>query len=139
MARIDTSLAELVMALPPEAQESVRDFVEFLLVKHDKQLDPAGNNETDDVTIPVDERRSAMMQEVEAYHRLHPELLAEYEGQHVAIYQGRLVDHDPDPDVLVKRTLAHFPGEVVLQRQVEASPETILNFRSPRLVSNPTP
>ena len=129
MLAADRPLSELVEALPPDVQESVRDFVEFLLAKHE-QL--GGSNEEADEEhdpFPADPRRPAMLREIEAYHRLHPELLAKFKGQHVAIYQGQLVDHDPDSELLLERTLARFPDQVVLQRKVEDSPEVVLRFR----------
>ena len=72
----------------------------------------------------------------QAYHRLHPELRERYKGQYVAIFQGQLVDHDQDAEVLLERTLARFPDEIVLQRRVEDTPEVILQFRSPRLLAS---
>ena len=35
-----------------------------------------------------------MMQEVEAYQQMHPQLVEKYAGQFVAIHNGQLVDHD---------------------------------------------
>lgn len=132
MEVVDRSLAELVQALPPHAQATVRDFVEYLLAKHEHSPELDVGNENDH--FPVDPRRPAMLREVEAYHRLHPELLKKYKGQHVAIYQGQLVDHDTDVEALLLRTMARFPDEVVLMRKVEESPEVVLRFRSPRLL-----
>lgn len=123
MLAADRPLSELVEALPPDAQESVRDFVEFLLAKHE-QL--AGSNEEADEEhdpFPADPRRPAMLREIEAYHRLHPELLPKYKGQYVAVFRGQMVDHDHDPEVLSERILGRFPDEVVLQRKVEDSPD----------------
>ncbi|MBK7216577.1 MAG: hypothetical protein IPH95_05770 [Candidatus Promineofilum sp.] len=136
MIAADRPLSELVEALPPDVQESVRDFVEFLLARRG-QL--AGLNEDQDEErdpFPIDPRRPAMLREIEAYHRLHPELRERYKGQYVAIFQGQLVDHDQDAEVLLERTLARFPDEIVLQRRVEDTPEVILQFRSPRLLAS---
>ena len=39
---------------------------------------------------------AAMTHEEKAYQEMHEELFAKYPGQHVAIYQGKLVDYDKD-------------------------------------------
>lgn len=74
----------------------------------------------------------AVTQEKAAYRALHGWLWQNYPGEHVAIYQGQLVDHDPDGLALSRRIYQRFPTEFVLIRQVEAEPERILYFRSPR-------
>lgn len=74
-------------------------------------------------------------QEKAAYHALHGWLWQNYPGEHVAIYQGQLVDHDPDGMALSRRIYQRFPTEFVLIRQVEAEPERILHFRSPRFAT----
>lgn len=76
-----------------------------------------------------------MLSEVEAYHRLHPELLARYPGQYVAIYHGQLIDRDEDPAALIERTEAKWPGRVIPRRKVESVPESVLAIRSPRMLS----
>lgn len=89
------------------------------------------------IVLDDDEReRSDGLAEVEqeksAYRALHGWLWQNYPDEHVAIYQGQLVDHDPDGLTLSRRIYKRFPDEFVLIRQVEAEPERILYFRSPR-------
>lgn len=133
----DRPLAELVEALPPDIQASVRDFVEFLLRKREQAAEPVVDTGENGSQFPVDPRRPAMLREVEAYYRLHPELRQKYRDQYVAIFQGKLVDHDSDPEALLERVLDQFPDQVVLQRKVEESPEVVLRFRSPRFEQPP--
>lgn len=45
----------------------------------------------------------AYKQEKAAFERLHPALRREYEGQYVAVHNGRVVDADPDRLTLVRR------------------------------------
>ncbi len=71
--------------------------------------------------------------EVEA---MHPELMAHYAGQYVAIYQGQLIDHDQDEIALLSRLDDQYPDEVVLMKKVRPLPEPELRHRSPRLVRN---
>ncbi len=86
--------------------------------------------------FPVHENREVMLREIEAYKELHPQLVKQYKGKFVAIFQGRLVDHDKDPVALLKRIKENYPGQTVLQRKVEETPDKVLRFRSPRFLSN---
>lgn len=65
---------------------------------------------------------------------MHSELLAKYPYQFVAIFQGKLVDHDQDVVALSQRINGNFSDETVLITDVlpEVSPEIIV--RSPRLI-----
>jgi hypothetical protein len=85
--------------------------------------------------LPADEVE-VMTQEEAAYELLHPELMAYYAGEFVAVYQGQLIDHDQDETALLRRLDAHYPNEVVLMKQVRPLPEPELHFRSPRFVTN---
>jgi hypothetical protein len=58
-----------------------------------------------------------------AYRAMHAELYARYPGQYVAVYQGQLVDHDPDGEALFERIDQRFPDEIVLMTQVRETPE----------------
>lgn len=54
-----------------------------------------------------------------AYHALHPMLLEKYLEKYVAIYKGRLIDHDDDQLTLVNRLDNSHPNQFVLVRQVQ--------------------
>ncbi len=71
--------------------------------------------------------------EAEAYRRKHPRLRAKYLGKHIAMHNGRVVDHDRDPSALYLRVRERFGRIPVLIRLVEEEPERELVFRSPRL------
>jgi hypothetical protein len=86
---------------------------------------PAGDQGTVDV---VD-------REMQAYIALHPQLKKQYLGRYVAIYGGRLVDHDDDYDEIFDRVDMAYPDEFVWLTQVENEPLKTLVFRSPRLES----
>ena len=83
--------------------------------------------------FPVDRNRSEMNENATAYQSLHAQLVKRYLGQTVAIHDGQLVDHDPDPVVLLQRIRTHFPDRVVLRRKVELSVERELRIRHPRI------
>ncbi len=79
-------------------------------------------------TIPDEE----FERERAAFLAMHPTLLRDYFGYHVAFHQGKLVDLDQDLAVLVRRIRAQYGKKFVLIRQVETEPERIYYFRSPR-------
>jgi hypothetical protein len=79
----------------------------------------------------------AVMREMEAYVALHPSLKADYFGQHVAILDGQLIDHDADPATLYQRIVARYGDRFVWLTAVEEEPLTTLVFRSPRIVPQP--
>ena len=79
----------------------------------------------------------AMAEEEEAYHSQHATLFANYAGQYVAIYHGQLIDYDRDETALLRRLDADYPSQVVLMKRVEALPQRVLRFRSPRLLPSP--
>lgn len=74
----------------------------------------------------------AMRREEAAYRAMHAELYEKYAGQYVAVFQGKLVDVDPDEMALYFRIDERFPDDVVLMKQVREVPEPVLHFRSPR-------
>ena len=80
---------------------------------------------------------AAVRREMEAYVALHPTLKSDYYGQHVAILDGRLLDHDYDPAALYQRVSARYPDRFVWLTVVEDEPLTTLAFRSPRIAPQP--
>lgn len=79
--------------------------------------------------FPVNPNRSVMDQNVETYKELHADLVMTHSGQIMAICDGRLVDHDPDPVSLLQRVPTQHTDKVVLRRKVETVPERELHFR----------
>lgn len=84
-----------------------------------------------DTSFPVHEKRAIMEQNAAAYKAMHPQLLEQYADQHVAIYDGELVDHDSDPTALLRRISANYPDQIVLRRKVTQEPERELRIRHP--------
>ncbi len=91
---------------------------------------------TDDEHFPPLAHIEAMDKEIEEYKKMHPQLWAKYPHQFVAIYQGKLIDHNKDFAVLVERVQNKYPypEHIVLMREVQPDPDPVLYFRSPRLV-----
>jgi hypothetical protein len=85
-------------------------------------------------TVNWSEPDPAVEREREAYITLHPKLKEQYLGKYVAIYQGKLLDHDDDPAALSTRIHAQHPDEFVLITQVRQEPTRTIVIRSPRIV-----
>ncbi len=79
-----------------------------------------------------DETRRMIQRESQAFRTMHAELLTRYPGQYVAVYQGRVVDHDTDQLALFLRVDEGYPQAPLLIKQVLPEPEEIYTFRSPR-------
>ena len=83
--------------------------------------------------LPWQEVREKIRAEAEAFRSMHAKLAEKYLGQYVAIHNREIVDHDEDFQVLHTRIRQRFGSQPVLLRLVEAEPERVLTFRSPRL------
>lgn len=93
------------------------------------QIQPA------EASAPPTARDIAMSQEEAAYRALHRQLLATYAGQHVAIYQGQLVDHDVSAAALYLRVRQQYPGQFVLMTPVTENAIETYTVYSPRVES----
>lgn len=87
----------------------------------------------DEASSVANAEDEAVMREMEAYIALHPALKANYMGQHVAILDGQLIDHDSDPAALYERIAARYPDRFVWLTAVEEEPLATVKFRSPRI------
>lgn len=116
-------LAELLSSL---------DFVRSLQV-HDAN---GGEQKVEEAASPFyqDPRQPLMQKEEESFGKMHGKLVTKHLGEYVAIYQGQVVDCDPDEVRLVERIQMNYPDEIVLIRQVQPVLPPPLYFRSPRLV-----
>lgn len=79
------------------------------------------------------EERRLMQREMQAFAKLHAELLRAYPNEFVAIHQGRLLDHDRDQLALFQRVDKRYPNVAVLIKLVQDDLEEVYTFRSPRL------
>ena len=70
----------------------------------------------------------------ETYYRAqHPQLLARYAGQYVAMHQGKVIDVDTDELSLFLRIRQAYPLVGILIKQVSVSVEEVWTIRSPRV------
>lgn len=85
-------------------------------------------------TTETDLPEDSMERERLAFLTLHDQLKKSYLGQYVAVFDQQVVDHDAELKLLYQRIRQKYPDEFVLIRRVEANPEPVYHFRSPRFV-----
>lgn len=86
-----------------------------------------------DESYPNNNEDDVVEREMQAFIQMHPLLKEKYLGQHVAIFDGQLIDVDEDYGTLYERIDAQYPEQFVLMAMVESEPIPTLVFRSPRL------
>lgn len=115
------------------------------LYKKAKQLARTLNRNVSDVLVEAIQLDTVALgaeedliveREREAFLNLHPVLWEKYPGEYIAIRGGKLIDHDVDRSVLFARIDQQYPDQFVLMRRVEAQPEVVYQFRSPRLIQD---
>ena len=79
------------------------------------------------------ETRRKMQRETDVFRAMHAELRGRYPDQFVAIYRGRLIDHDADQLTLFRRVDERYPNVPVLIKQILLESEEVYTFRSPRI------
>jgi ferric iron reductase protein FhuF len=71
--------------------------------------------------------------ELAAFQAQLPTLLNKYPDEHVAIHEGRVIDHDVDLRALHSRVYAQMGAVPVLLQRVAAKPAPDILVRGPRL------
>ena len=81
--------------------------------------------------------REAIHAETEAFWDQHDLLAKEFPGEHVALYQGEVVDHDKDPSRLARRVRGQFGELPVLIAPVTPGPRRELRWIGGRIEATP--
>jgi serine phosphatase RsbU (regulator of sigma subunit) len=121
---------------------TVIELKEPTLVKQIEQLASETTRPVEDVVATavrsyLDEREQhAIRRETQAFWAMRDELLKVYPGQHVALYQGKLVDHDEDAARLEKRVRERWGSLPVLIAPVEPGPRRDLLWWGGRIDKN---
>ncbi len=79
-------------------------------------------------------RREKIRQEMEWYQNAHAELKKRYAGQHIAIHEQQVIDHDPDVTALAGRIRQQYGRIPILITQVYDQPVPEFAIRRPQLV-----
>ncbi len=82
--------------------------------------------------------REAIRAETQTFWTIHDELVETYLGHHVALYKGKVVDHDEDVVRLQERVRTKFGFLPVLIAPVSQGPRHDLRWLGGRLVANAT-
>ena len=77
--------------------------------------------------------RETIHEEAEAFWAMQADLLARYPGEHVAVHQGQVVDHDPDVVRLEQRVAEQWGESAILIAPVTDKPRRDLSTVSFRL------
>jgi hypothetical protein len=112
---IETAVLHKLKRLPTAQKQVVLDFVEFLEMKWAM----GEQTEQEAFGFYVSPDRSAMQREETAFQAMAPQLLAQYENEYVAVYQGEVIDHDPDQGDLVRRLDQTHSDTVVLVEKIK--------------------
>ena len=135
---------EWAVVRPKQKRNGVRSHLDA--VESAAEGEPLTLNEVDEIVHTVRKQRGRawpqiaesqndpLVAETEAFLAMHSELVKAYLGEHVAIYQGELVDHDRDVVALMLRTREKYGSGRVLLREVETEPDRVLRVPSFRFV-----
>ena len=113
---------------------SVLTFIDDIQVEESNGVTSKSDAARSCPTLAVSPQRPAMLREQAAFDAMAPELIAQYLDQYVAVFRGKVVDHDTDKLALLARIDRDFPDDIVLIRQVIEQPRLPLQYHSVRFV-----
>lgn len=82
-----------------------------------------------------DQRHRYLMDEMERFRLQHADLRQQYEGQYVAMRDGRVLDHNPDGGQLYARLREQYGELPVLIVEVTDQPEQLFTRLSNHILS----
>lgn len=85
-------------------------------------------------TVDKASQADPLDREVTSFEEQHEQLVAQFLGQYIAMYQGQVIGHHADLAVLITNTQQTHPDTPILFRQVQATLPPTLFFRSPHLM-----
>ena len=113
---LQPDLVRQINRLSQAKGETVEEFIDHAVRKHVERLE-----------------EQKLKAEAQAFIHLHSQLVSQYLGQFVAIFEGQLIDHDEGFETLFLRIQNTHQDEIVLIRQVTPKPTIELRGPSPRL------
>jgi hypothetical protein len=116
----EPSLVEQIKRLAADQAEPAEKVLETAVQAHLDQLE-----------------REAIHAETEAFWDMHDDLVRKYEGKHVALCQGEVVDSDENASRLEKRVREQFGELPVLIAPVASRPRRDLRWIGGRIEANP--
>jgi hypothetical protein len=85
------------------------------------------------LTPPHRAKNEQFLRDKQAFWAMRTELLQRYEGQYVAIYQGKVVDNDQDKVALALRVYQTYGYVPIFVHQVSRQKPVTRFIRSPHL------
>ncbi len=82
---------------------------------------------------PAESRLSEIARDIDWFDANKAGLLAQYEGQYVAVLSEQIVDHDHDVEALAMRVTERYGWRTVYIPRCQRSPR-VIDVRSPRVV-----
>jgi predicted transcriptional regulator len=76
-----------------------------------------------------EQAQHAIEREQREYAAQHSQLVAQYKGEYIAMYDGEVVDHDADRAALGRRVRARYGRAPVLITPVLAQPRQVITVR----------
>ena len=77
-------------------------------------------------------RREKIEIELAEFHKQKGSLLTQYRGEYIAMYQGKVIDHDQSLWAMHRRVFEKLGRVVILMKKVAEEPERVINVSSPR-------
>lgn len=108
--------------------------VEYIAQKQRRNVNDVAKEMLEQGLLPLEAfpSKAEKEREKDAFRQLHSALLEQYRGKYVAIYNGKLVDHDLNQAALVARIDKKYPNSFVLIRPVKQESEIVYEHRSVR-------
>jgi hypothetical protein len=125
---------QVTLTIPERLYERARQLAAQRHMNVEEVLTKVLDATEDALEMLVPEWDEAVEREMAAYIALHPLLWEKYPCQHVAIYDGELVDRDEDYGALYERIEERYPDEFVWLTTVKEEPIETLVMRSPRFM-----
>jgi hypothetical protein len=108
------------------------DLSETLAEQSRREDRPVADIVSDAVDLYLESQwRAKLDEELEAYVKLHPELMRTHYGLWVAIHEGAVVDQDQDHVTLYRRVRQRYGRVPVLVCEVTAEPIEEIRLRTP--------
>lgn len=117
-------MAQNVIQLPQEMYEAVRQKAAAQHKSPDALVTEWVSTHLDIAKSDKDERLVAFEQEIAAFETLKPELLKQYPGQYVAIYQGKVVASGVDKHEVSRQVREQYGLVVYYVQLVSPKPRT---------------
>lgn len=117
-----------------ELADVLAEAVEAYIVRAESDNTPVDEEEMPDWKVQWEEQKRRINEEQRIYEAQHATLFKKYAGQHIAMYQGEVVDSDADGAELHRRIRLRYGNASVLVTPVLSTPRQTIRLRGPRII-----